>query len=141
MLHRLGVHIEACALDAQGPARDTRRYAKPRAPTSDSGTDIAPAFCGHRGTPLYIQVATRPDVVRLRVCTPDNPERFRPEADTFVRSAQPREPVDAEVPRYPEYPPAKSYPVAAGDVSGPPETSLWILIPIRISARDQWILL
>jgi hypothetical protein len=81
---------------------------------ADSGNEIARAFCGDCGTPLYVQVATRPDVVGLRVCTLDDPGWFRPEADIFVKSAQPWEPVDAAVPRYPDYPPGKSYPVGGG---------------------------
>jgi hypothetical protein len=40
------------------------------------------------GTPLYVQVATRPDLVGLRVCTLDDPSWSRPEADIFMRSAQ-----------------------------------------------------
>jgi hypothetical protein len=28
----------------------------------------------------------------------------------------------------------------AGDIPGPPETPLWILIPVWIGARDQWII-
>jgi hypothetical protein len=82
---------------------------------ADSGNEIARSFCGECGTPLYVQVATRPDVVGLRVCTLDNPGWFRPEADIFVKSAQPWEPVDGTVPQYPDYPPGKSYPVAAGN--------------------------
>jgi hypothetical protein len=53
-------------------------------------------------------------VIGLRVCTLDDPGWFRPDADIFVRSAQPWEPVDATVPQYPDYPPGKAYPVAAG---------------------------
>jgi hypothetical protein len=77
---------------------------------ADSGNEITRAFCGDCGTPLYVQVATRSDVVGLRVCTLDDPAWFRPEADIFVRSAQPWEPVDAAVPQYPDYPQGKSYP-------------------------------
>jgi hypothetical protein len=78
---------------------------------ADSGNEITRAFCGDCGTPLYVQVATRPDVVGLRVCTLDDPGWFRPEADIFVKSAQPWEPVDTAVPQYADYPPGKSYPV------------------------------
>src|ERR1700677_2764809 len=34
---------------------------------ADSGNEITRAFCGDCGTPLYVQVATRPDVIGLRV--------------------------------------------------------------------------
>ncbi len=81
---------------------------------ADSGNEITRAFCGDCGTPLFVQVATRPDVVGLRVCTLDNPGWFRPEADIFVKSAQPWEPLDPAVPQYQHYPPGRSYPVAAG---------------------------
>ena len=80
----------------------------------DSGNEITRAFCGDCGTPLYVQVSTRPDVIGLRVCTLDDPRWFRPEAGIFVKSAQPWEPVDAAVPRYPDYPPGKSYLVEDG---------------------------
>jgi hypothetical protein len=80
---------------------------------ADSGNEITRAFCGDCGSPLYVQVSTRLDIVGLRVCTLDEPGWFRPEADIFVRSAQPWEPVDAMVPQHPDYPPGKSYPVAS----------------------------
>ncbi len=81
----------------------------------DSGNEITRSFCGDCGTPLYVQVATRPDMVGLRICTLDDPGWFRPDADIFVRSAQPWEPIDPTVPQYPDYPPGKAYPVAAGE--------------------------
>ena len=56
---------------------------------ADGGNEIVRVFCGDCGTPLYVQVATRPDLVGLRVCTLDDPSWFRPEADIFMRSAQP----------------------------------------------------
>jgi hypothetical protein len=81
---------------------------------ADSGNEITRAFCGDCGTPLYVQVSTRPDVVGVRVCTLDDPGWFRPEADIFIKSAQPWEPADPTVPRYPEYPDGRAYPVAGG---------------------------
>jgi len=56
---------------------------------ADSGNEIARSFCGDCGTPLYVQVATRPDVVGLRVCTLDDPGWFRPDADIFVKARNP----------------------------------------------------
>ncbi len=55
---------------------------------ADSGNEIVRVFCGDCSTPLYAQVATRPDLVGLRVCTLDDPSWFRSEADIFMRSAQ-----------------------------------------------------
>ncbi len=76
-----------------------------------SGNEITRVFCGDCGTPLYVQVSTRPDVVGVRVCTLDEPGWFKPDADIFVKSAQPWEPVDAMVPRYATYPAGRAYPV------------------------------
>jgi len=71
-----------------------------------------PGFCGDCGTPLYVQVATRPDIVGLRVCTLDDPSWFRPDADIFMRSAQPWDHEQPDVPKHDTYPPGQSYPTA-----------------------------
>ncbi len=76
---------------------------------ADSGNAITRAFCGECGSPLYVQVATRPDIVGLRVGTLDDPSEFRPEADIFVKSAQPWEHLNPELPKYDTYPPGRSY--------------------------------
>ena len=76
---------------------------------SDSGNEVARMFCGECGSPLYVQVATRPDIVGVRVCTFDDPSWFRPEAHIFVKSAQPWDHLDPAVPQFPIYPSGKSY--------------------------------
>ena len=76
---------------------------------ADSGNEITRAFCGDCGSPLYVQVATRPDIVGLRVGTLDEPGEFRPEADIFVRSAQSWEHLNPALPKYDTYPPGRSY--------------------------------
>jgi hypothetical protein len=77
--------------------------------TSDSGNDVTRAFCSDCGSPIFIQVSTRPDLVGLRVGTLDDPSGFRPDADIFVRSAQPWDHMDPGLPKYDTYPPGKSY--------------------------------
>jgi hypothetical protein len=77
--------------------------------TADSGNTITRVFCGDCGTPLYVQVSTRPDLVGLRVTTQDDPSDFRPDADIFVQSAQPWDHMDPTLPKYPTYPPGLSY--------------------------------
>ena len=79
--------------------------------TSDSGNQIARVFCGDCGSPLYVQVATRPDLVGIRVGSFDDPSWFRPEADIFVKSAQPWDYMNPDLPKHPSYPPGRSYPV------------------------------
>jgi hypothetical protein len=76
---------------------------------SDSGNEVARVFCGDCGTPVYVQVATRLDIVGVRVCTFDDPSWFRPEANIFAKSAQPWDYFDPAVPRFETYPVGKSY--------------------------------
>jgi hypothetical protein len=76
---------------------------------ADSGNAITRVFCGDCGTPLYVQVSTRPDLIGLRVTTQDDPSGFRPDADIFVRSAQPWDHMNPQVPKYDTYPPGLSY--------------------------------
>ena len=86
---------------------------------ADSGNEITRVFCGDCGTPLYVQVATRPDIVGIRVATFDDPSWFRPEADIFVKSAQPWEhlnPASAEI-RRPIRPDARIKPEEADERS------------------------
>jgi hypothetical protein len=80
---------------------------------ADSGNETTRVFCADCGSPLYVQVSTRPDIVGLRVGTLDDPGGFQPEADIFVRSAQPWVHMDPAIPKYPAYPPGKSYDPAA----------------------------
>lgn len=84
---------------------EPRRYVA----RADSGNEITRAFCGDCGTPLYVQVSTRPDIVGVRVCTFDDPGWFRPEANIFARSAQPWDHFDPAVPRFDVYPTGKAY--------------------------------
>jgi hypothetical protein len=76
---------------------------------SDAGNEISRVFCGDCGSPLYVQVSTRPDIVGIRVGTLDDPSVFRPDADIFVKSAQPWDHMNPDLPKYPTYPPGKSY--------------------------------
>jgi hypothetical protein len=76
---------------------------------SDGGNAVTRAFCGDCGSPIYIQVSTRPDLVGLRVGKLDDPSGFRPDADIFVKSAQPWDYMNPALPKYDTYPPGKSY--------------------------------
>ncbi|HVC56102.1 MAG TPA: GFA family protein [Stellaceae bacterium] len=76
---------------------------------SDAGNAVTRVFCGACGSPLYIEVSSRPDIVGLRVGTLDDPSGFRAEADIFVKSAQPWDHMDPDLPKFPSYPPGRSY--------------------------------
>jgi hypothetical protein len=67
-------------------------------------------FSGNCGTPLYVQVGTRPDLVGLRVCTLDDPGWFKPDADVFMKSAQPWDHVQPK--EHDTYPPGLFYPTS-----------------------------
>lgn len=89
--------------------RVTHGEPKHYATTSDAGNTVTRAFCGECGSPLFIQVSTRPDIVGLRVGTLDDPSEFRPEANIFVKSAQPWVHMDPALPKHDTYPQGKSY--------------------------------
>jgi hypothetical protein len=76
---------------------------------ADSGNETTRVFCPDCGSALYVQVSTRSDLVGLRVACLDDPSGFQPEADIFVKSAQPWDYMNPAVPKYATYPPGKSY--------------------------------
>ncbi len=101
-------YVAAMRLPASG-FRITQGMPKRFVSKADSGNEVTRAFCGDCGSPLYIQVSSRPDIVGLRVGTLDDPSGFRPEADIFTRSAQPWDYMNPDLPKYGTYPPGRSY--------------------------------
>jgi hypothetical protein len=101
-------HVAAVRMPAAN-FRITKGTPKRYLANSDSGNEVARVFCGDCGTPVYVQVATRLDIVGVRVCTFDDPSWFRPEANIFAKSAQPWDYFDPAVARFETYPVGKSY--------------------------------
>lgn len=102
-------YIAAMRMPASG-FRITKGAPKRYVSRSDAGNEIARVFCGDCGSPLYVEVSTRPDIVGLRVGTLDDPSGFRAEADIFTKSAQPWDHMDPALPKYATYPPGLAYP-------------------------------
>jgi hypothetical protein len=84
---------------------EPKLYVRP----SDAGNAVTLAFCGECGSPLFIRVSARPDIVGLRVGSLDDPSGFRPEAHIFAKSAQPWDHLDPDLPRHDTYPPGLGY--------------------------------
>jgi len=101
-------HVAAVRVSSPG-FRIVRGAPRRYVARADSGNEITRVFCGDCGTPLYVQVSTRPDIVGVRVCTFDDPSWFKPEANIFARSAQPWDHMDPAVPKFATYPTGKSY--------------------------------
>lgn len=101
----------ACCRGARAVGVVPHRPGAPRryVARADSGNEITRVFCGDCGTPLYVQVSTRPDIVGVRFCTFDDPGWFRPDANIFVKSAQPWDHLDPGVPQFATYPSGKAY--------------------------------
>ena len=104
-----GTAYVAAVRVASAGFRITRGTPKRYVATSDAGNEIARVFCGDCGAPLYVQVSTRPDLVGIRVASFDDPSWFRAEADIFVKSAQPWDYMNPDLPKFPTYPAGRSY--------------------------------
>jgi hypothetical protein len=101
-------HVSAVRMPS-AEFRITQGAPKTYVAKSDAGNDISRVFCGECGTPLYVQVSTRPDIVGLRVTTFDDPGFFKPDANIFVKSAQSWDHLDPAIPKYDTYPSGRAY--------------------------------
>ena len=107
--HQSGsAYIAAMRVPAAG-FRVTRGEPRLYVSASDAGNRVTRAFCGDCGAPLFIRVSSRPDIVGLRVGSLDDPSEFHPEADIFVKSAQPWDHMNPELPKHQTYPPGRAY--------------------------------
>ena len=107
--HQSGsAYVAAMRVPATG-FRITKGEPKLYVSSSDAGNRVTRAFCPECGCPLFIRVSARPDIVGLRVGSLEDPSEFRPEADIFVKSAQPWDHMDPDLPKHQTYPPGRAY--------------------------------
>ena len=107
--HQSGsAYVAAMRVPAAG-FRITKGEPKLYVSLSDAGNRVTRAFCPECGCPLFIHVSARPEIVGLRVGSLDDPSGFRPEADIFVKSAQPWDHMNPDLPKHQTYPPGRAY--------------------------------
>lgn len=63
----------------------------------DKGTQKQHAFCASCGSPVYLLVPERPELVVVHAASLDEPDRFVPQAATFAASAPPWDRPDASL--------------------------------------------
>jgi hypothetical protein len=63
------------------------------------------AFCSRCGSPIYALLAHAPDVMRIRLGSLDTPFTKTPKAHTWVSDKAPWEPMDDDLPQFPEWAP------------------------------------
>ena len=76
--------------------------------TGDSGNQVSRSFCPNCGSPLFSRLSAATDVVGIRVGSLDDPSWHRPTANIFVKSAQPWDYMNPDLPKFPGYPPKAS---------------------------------
>ena len=68
---------------------------------ADSGHTANRAFCGDCGAPLFAASSARKDFIGVRAGSLDDPSWFKPQAEVWTASAQPWDPLGANVPHFP----------------------------------------
>jgi hypothetical protein len=78
----------------------TKGSAKEHWTLSAKGNRIARLFCEECGTPLFAKNEQHPQFLTVKVGSLDDPSGFRPQANIWVKSAQPWHDLDPAVPRF-----------------------------------------
>jgi hypothetical protein len=67
---------------------------------AESGHIAMRQFCGACGTPLFAASMAQPGLLGLKASSLDDPSWFSPEADVWVQSAQPWDPMSPSIQKY-----------------------------------------
>jgi hypothetical protein len=81
---------------------------------ADSGNLATRAFCGACGTPLFASSSAAEEFLGIRASSLDDPSWFRPEANVWMRSAQPWDHFDAGIPGFEQNRPRLAQPEREG---------------------------
>jgi hypothetical protein len=68
--------------------------------TSAKGRRVARLFCAECGVPLFSKSEKHPQYLAVKVGSLDDPSGFRPQANTWTKSAQPWHHLDAAISRF-----------------------------------------
>lgn len=110
-LHMLNCHCRDCQI-ASGSAYSptvimersavhiTRGQTAAYERLAESGHVAKREFCPNCGTPLFASSSAGPGYIGIRAASLDNPTWFRPEANVWVKSAQPWDWIDPTVPLF-----------------------------------------
>src|SRR5262245_20174145 len=68
--------------------------------SAESGNIAKRAFCAECGTPLFASSSAGPEYLGVKASSLDDPSWFRPEANVWVKSAQPWDCLDPALPKF-----------------------------------------
>jgi hypothetical protein len=72
----------------------------------DSGKFSYEGFCPECGARLFAYADVMPGLLMVQAGSLDNPSEFKPQMDIYTASAQPWDPMDPALPKFPGMPPA-----------------------------------
>jgi len=85
---------------ARGAVKVTKGQPAQFEKVAESGNIARRAFCRDCGTPLFASSSARVEYLGVRAASLDNPGWFKPEANVWVRSAQPWDHLDPAIPTH-----------------------------------------
>ena len=67
---------------------------------ADSGYDKTHGFCPTCGTPVYLTLAAKPELIAVHATSLDDPTRFKPQVVTYGISGHAWDPIDPSLPKF-----------------------------------------
>jgi hypothetical protein len=95
-----GSGYSATVIVSANSVRLLRGECKEHCIVAESGNVARRQFCGACGSPLFAASVARPQFLGLKAASLDDPSWFTPEADVWVESAQPWDPMSPGIQKY-----------------------------------------